>query len=430
AETLSSNLYAAANSLSQIISLTVDANSEFGKMANVISSIIGNLGNATESLSKAFKVVGTDTLTGKKTYDIDFASGLAGFTSIASIAFTVTDMLDKQFGVQKRIADIEKARAEYNTSIGILIDELNEKLAKQMELLENMPKGQSFSPTSIALRDSMKEAQKQLEQFKFTLQNTPKEIDIKLDIGYIKYVTGITDNLEALRKAFADGIISQEQYDLGVEYINLIEDGAKRLNDLQKEYQEYITGTTSSALVDEIARMFEEGKIMTADFADSFESLMKKAILQGLKMRVLEPMLNSWLEEFSRGIMGGGMNSESWMAQMMMGLQDVGEAGNEFWENAMSFIERVFPDINDANNTTLSGNIKGITEPTAGILAGQMNAIRMNQAHALTLMDNQLLELSKIEYNTRNNLYIKRIYDLIQSNQNNSVLRNRASGGS
>ncbi|MBS4062467.1 MAG: hypothetical protein KG029_18875 [Bacteroidetes bacterium] len=427
-ENLSEGLISAAYSLDKIVSLTSDANSGFAQMAAAVSSVVGELGNATRELNKAFK--GVTSTSGTKKYDIDFASGLAGFTSIAGIFYTVSDALDKQWGTQRRIADIEQARLEYNTKVGFLIDELNEKLSKQLELLENMPTGQSFSPKASVLTESIKEAQKQLQGLLFSLQKTPKEINIQIPLDVIKQMTGVSDSLGALSKALADGIISQEQYDLGVEYINLIEDGTKRLNDLQKEYQEYITGTTSSALVDEIAQMFEEGKTMTVDFADSFESLMKKAILQGLKMRVLEPMLNSWLEEFSRGIMGGGMNSESWMAQLMMGLQDVGEAGNEFWENAMSFIERVFPDINDANNTTLSGNIKGITEPTAGILAGQMNAIRINQAHALTLMDNQLLELSKIEYNTRNNLYIKRIYDLIQSNQNNSVLRNRASGGS
>ncbi|MDP2234964.1 MAG: tape measure protein [Bacteroidales bacterium] len=428
AETLSSNLYAAANSLSQIISLTVDANSEFGKMANVISSIIGNLGNATESLSKAFKVVGTDTLTGKKTYDVDFASGLAGFTSIASIAFTVTDMLDKQFGVQKRIADIEKARAEYNTSIGILIDELNEKLAKQMELLENMPKGQSFTPTSIALRDSMKEAQKQLEQFKFTLQNTPKEIDIKLDIGYIKYVTGITDNLEALRKAFADGIISEEQYNLAVEYIDVIEEGTKRLNNLQREFQEYITGTTSNALVDQISQLFAKGKVEAKDFTDTFRELMRDAIMQNMKMKLLEPALDKWYQEFSVGLMGGGLNSQSWVGQMQIEMEKIFDSGNEYWEAIRSLFPDMLGEADLANS--LSGSIKGVSEETAGLIAGQMNAIRMNQATALGLMDDQLLELSKIEYNTRNNIYIRRIYDLLESGKNDSFLRNRANGGS
>jgi hypothetical protein len=427
AETLSSNLYAAANSLSQIISLTVDANSEFGKMANVISSIIGNLGNATESLSKAFKVVGTDTLTGKKTYDIDFASGLAGFTSIASIAFTVTDMLDKQFGVQKRIADIERARAEYNTSIGILIDELNEKLAKQMELLENMPKGQSFTPTSIALRDSMEEAQKQLEEFQFTLQNTPKGIDIKLDIGYMKYVTGITDNLEVLRKSLADGIISQEQYNLAVEYIDVIEEGTKRLNNLQREFQEYITGTTSNALIDQISQLFAKGKVEAKDFTDTFRELMRDAIMQNMKMKLLEPALDKWYQEFSVGLMGGGLNSQSWVGQMQIEMEKIFDSGNEYWEAIRSLFPDMLGEADLANS--LSGSIKGVSEETAGLIAGQMNAIRMNQATALGLMDEQLLELSKIEYNTRNNIYIRRIYDLLESGQNNGVVTNRALGG-
>lgn len=423
AENLSEGLISAAYSLDKIVSLTSDANSGFAQMAAAVSSVVGELGNATRELNKAFK--GVTSVDGTKKYDIDFASGLAGFTSIASIFFTVSDALDKQWGKQRQIADIEQARVEYNTKVGFLIDEINEKLSNQLELVNNLSEGQSFNPTRTIISESIHAAQKQLDELRFSLQGLPKEIDIKAPLDLIKHITGIDNSMEALRKALSDGLISQEQFDLAIEYIDIIEDGKKRLNDLQKEYEQYITGTTADSIIDQIVDGFSQGKRSVKDFADTFENLMKKAMIQVMKMKYLEPIIDQWYNDFYL-YSEDGLNEDEIRA-LRFGWAGIIEGLARMNED----MENVMPGLfNNENENSLPGNIKGVTEQTAGILAGQMNAIRINQAHALTLMDNQLLELSKIEYNTRNNIYIKRIYDLIQSNQNNSVLRNRASGGS
>jgi len=73
---------------------------------------------------------------------------------------------------------------------------------------------------------------------------------------------------------------------------------------------------------------------------------------------------------------------------------------------------------------------------TAGLIAGQMNAIRMNQAQSLQSMDSMIEHLAGIEYNTRNNeyntrnnAYIKSIYEFLQTNSNSGSNNIRANGG-
>ncbi|MFP3675240.1 hypothetical protein SB724_20715, partial [Bacillus sp. SIMBA_031] len=78
------------------------------------------------------------------------------------------------------------------------------------------------------------------------------------------------------------------------------------------------------------------------------------------------------------------------------------------------------------NAQGLKGDIKGITEKTAGALEGQINAMRIMQAEALKrqkdsmdILRNQLLVQVQIEQNTRP---LKGIYDEIKSM--NSKIKN------
>lgn len=89
-----------------------------------------------------------------------------------------------------------------------------------------------------------------------------------------------------------------------------------------------------------------------------------------------------------------------------------------------------FEATNEANS--LSGAIKGVSEETAGLIAGQMNAIRINQAHALALMDEQLTYQMEIAANTRYNRKLDLLVDIkniLQSGKSSASNTIRANGG-
>src|SRR5690606_17669691 len=60
-----------------------------------------------------------------------------------------------------------------------------------------------------------------------------------------------------------------------------------------------LTGTTFGGIADDIVGMFERGTIAAEDFADNFEKIMQRAILQSLKRNVLETQLQGWYEDFA-----------------------------------------------------------------------------------------------------------------------------------
>jgi DNA-binding Xre family transcriptional regulator len=68
--------------------------------------------------------------------------------------------------------------------------------------------------------------------------------------------------------------------------------------------------------------------------------------------------------------------------------------------------------------------VKGVTEETASILAGQMNAMRINQIEASDILRQQLMSLSVIAQNTSYNVHLSkldRIVTLLEAQSSNSL---------
>lgn len=342
------------------------------------------------------------------------------FGGVKQIIFTVADGLDKQFGLQKRIADLEQKRIEYNKQTAYTLESITYELDRQLKKLDELITGEKFKPISDALKNSIGEASKELNSLLFDFAKAPKNVRLQFNLEDLKKLTNTDDAFEALGRSLADGLISQEQYDIAVDYLNTIESAEERLKQLEKERKEQLTGTTSDSIIDSILDGFEQGKRGIEDFADTFEQMMKKAMLQALKMKYLEGPLEQWYETFA-AYSEDGLTPEE--------IEALRKAYNEIITNATEQAKNIEDITGTVTEDKLSGSIKGVSEETAGLLAGQMNAIRINQAHALSLMDDQLVHLSEIASNTRYNRLLVDIKNILQSGSSNSTNTNRANGG-
>jgi|GEM_PF-836797 len=74
----------------------------------------------------------------------------------------------------------------------------------------------------------------------------------------------------------------------------------------------------------------------------------------------------------------------------------------------------------DSNDSSLTGAVKGVSEETASLIGGQMNAIRINQLEATEIIRSQLIYLSTIAQNTSYNVHLKDIRDDIREMKNGS----------
>ena len=87
---------------------------------------------------------------------------------------------------------------------------------------------------------------------------------------------------------------------------------------------------------------------------------------------------------------------------------------------AMEVYKDLFKDLTGEEETedSLSGAVKGVTEETANIVAGQLNAIRVNQVEAVEVMRQQLISLNQIANNTSYNYHLAkldRVVSLLES---------------
>jgi len=65
----------------------------------------------------------------------------------------------------------------------------------------------------------------------------------------------------------------------------------------------------------------------------------------------------------------------------------------------MQMYKDLFEQLDENDPSTLSGAIKGASQESIDLLAGQANAVRVNQVTSLDIMRQQLTRLSNIDAN-------------------------------
>ena len=209
------------------------------------------------------------------------------------------------------------------------------------------------------------------------------------------------------------------------EYTSQINDINRQINEIYDNISKSITQTTAkdlaSTLADALVEAYAKGENAALAYGKVADDVMKNAVKNALKMQLLEgPMQNvikqliknMGFKEDGTGTFDGLTQDERDQIKAMMS-----EASNNYVQ-ALNAYSDLFGD-SAANAESLKGAVKGISEETADIIAGQMNAIRIMQAEALNtskasqeVLRNQLLQLVQIEINTR---YLKGIYEGIQA---------------
>ncbi|MCL1658600.1 tape measure protein [Elizabethkingia miricola] len=233
-------------------------------------------------------------------------------------------------------------------------------------------------------------------------------------------------------------------------------EGDKKKSDSGKmdEYKEQIKSLDRQYqdLVDSIAKDFlqTDAKDMASQLTDGLvEALTKgESALDSLDKKandVFANMAKAWVRsrlEKSMGDIFDKMLAESGVNKDGTGTfnplsSDRMNYYKELMKNAgieqQKFLEQYKEFFQDANSSPkgLEGAIKGVSEETASLIAGQMNAIRINQGKMIEMQDKSsavmresLIQLSKIEFNTsRLHNIDKNMAELNSKITNNNGLR-------
>ena len=218
----------------------------------------------------------------------------------------------------------------------------------------------------------------------------------------------------------------KEQYaELGRQIEDLIDEISNDL--LQTNAKDF-----ANELGDALVEAFGKGEDAAKAMETTVNSVLKNLVLNQLKKNFLETQLQGALDQLEKDM--GYWSGDNFIFD---GLSDeeiarfkasVGAATANF-NNAMQLYEDLFKEMGlDDTDESLTGAVKGVSEETADIIAGQMNAIRINQLDMAAIMRQQLQQLNQIAVNTGYNKYlsrIERIITILEQNQSGNTLRSQ-----
>ncbi|QNK63946.1 hypothetical protein H7F33_05490 [Pedobacter sp. PAMC26386] len=142
---------------------------------------------------------------------------------------------------------------------------------------------------------------------------------------------------------------------------------------LQEDLKQLLTGTSTSGLADSLTQLFENGKFAAADFADSFESIMQKAISNSFKYKYLEDAMQPFYNALGN-LMSSGTPTKEQIEALKKQYATIGENAADYWKQ-LETITGVKP-IDSKTNNVVAG-IQGMTQQTAEIIAGQFGGQRI-----------------------------------------------------
>ncbi len=447
----SNKLIDTAYQMQELARTVGEFDSEMGDLMNGVADAVGQVGNIAK-MSAEGDTLGVIT------------AGLNG-------ALQVTGMLINSAKERKAVEEafyysIRQQQHEYNLA-------LNEQLRLQAELNENVfMKDQEGRLTSgiNALRDANKGYLENLAQLDEGEAKIGKRDAVDWGsigaglgggaaagaaIGSVVPVVGtaigaVVGGIAGAIGGLFGGKKKKDVYgDLLAEYPELIqkaEDGQKQLNvelaqtlidqdliskstketlqnaidwsESVKEAQEQIksvigdlAGGMGDDLRNALVSAFEDGTDAAKEFGESVENTLEDILSQMIFQQVYGSIFDQLQEEMESSYDLGG--DRSWIDDFSRMFERTSNATDDFnkaLDEARKQGEQAgFHLWGGGEDASLTGAVKGVSEETASLIGGQMNAIRINQAESLRIMNESIRYQSEIAANTRYNRYLESI---------------------
>lgn len=201
------------------------------------------------------------------------------------------------------------------------------------------------------------------------------------------------------------------------------------LDDIANDILQTNAKEFSTSLAESLVGAFEKGESAAKAFEETVNDVLKNAIVNQLKKKFLEQQLQGALDSLTNSM--GFWSGDDFIFN---GLTDseieafkakVQAAANNF-NQALGIYSDLFKDLNNEEDadTSMTGAVKGVSEETASLVAGQMNAVRINQLEIKDILRQQLLVLNTIAANTAFNKHlakIDRIITILETNGGDSL---------
>lgn len=193
------------------------------------------------------------------------------------------------------------------------------------------------------------------------------------------------------------------------QYKEQYEELGRQIEDTIAEITESVTQTSAKDLATQLSDAIAEA------YADGFNSdnvknaiekvtnqVLGNAVKNALKKQFLEQQLQNAVKQLQRD-MGfddeGGGSFDGLTPEEQQRFKDRVNSIAQGYAEALKLYEDLFKDLDDTGDptTSLSGAIKGASQESIDLLAGQTNAVRVNQVQQIEILRQQLIHLANID---------------------------------
>ncbi len=193
------------------------------------------------------------------------------------------------------------------------------------------------------------------------------------------------------------------------QYKEQYEELGRQIEDTIAEITESVTQTSAKDLATQLSDAIAEA------YADGFNSdnvknaiekvtnqVLGNAVKNALKKQFLEQQLQSAVKQLQHD-MGfddeGGGSFDGLTPEEQQRFKDRVNSIAQGYAEALKLYEDLFKDLDDTGDptTSLSGAIKGASQESIDLLAGQTNAVRVNQVQQIEVLRQQLIHLANID---------------------------------
>lgn len=196
------------------------------------------------------------------------------------------------------------------------------------------------------------------------------------------------------------------------------------IDEISKDILQTDAKSFADELGDALVEAFGKGEDAADAFSDTVNKVLEEAVLNQLKKSFLETQLQEALDDLEKSMgywSGDDFIFDGLTESEIAAFKDKVSAITNNFNQALGEYEKIFQDIADVDeDSTLTGAVKGVSEETASIIGGQMNAIRINQLEATAILRQQLMHLATIAQNTSYNVHLLDIRNDIRDIKNGS----------
>ena len=236
-----------------------------------------------------------------------------------------------------------------------------------------------------------------------------------------------------------DGMIKAEQSKKKKDN-GKIKEWREQIKELNRSIEDTIDGmknklldtdvkAIATQLGDAIIGAFENGKDAAAAWGDTVKNIVNNLVKNMLIQKVFQEPIDKVISKYTSTWVDKNGNFKGF--DVVIG--DIDSLSSELGglypslERSINALKEKLNLSTLDNDASLTGAVKGVTEETASIVAGQLNAMRINQGEANNMLRQQLSVLSQIAQNTSYNRHLEKLDGILSAlkGQQNDPLRSQ-----